>query len=135
MRYLFSVIPEKIAETDKDKWAEAGKPVIPWFPAPVENVFVSIGEAKKAPYALVENRKDLDLDNLLETLKKYYPDLPAKLLENYILATSTAAYRFPVGTKLQIIIDENTAKIFPIGKAEEAYTLWEKQPFGELGEA
>lgn len=125
MKFLVSVPPTQT--TENDKWAGAGEPVIPWFPAPVDNVFLSVDSFKKSPYAEVVERADLDPDVLAETLKKQYPGLPATLHENYILATATAAHAYPVGTRFQIFITPNTAKLKVVGK-EDYHLLWEQQP-------
>lgn len=135
MRYLFSVAQEQVAEAEKDQWAAAGEPVVPWFPAPPEHVFISIGGFKKAMYATVEERQDLDLEALSRALLTYYPGLTKELLDNYVLATAKAAYAFPVGTKLQITIDPDTAKVYPAGKIESYHTLWVEQPYQELKDA
>jgi len=125
MKFLVSVPPEKI--TEKDVWAEGDEPVIPWFPATSENVFLSIKSFKKSPYAKVADCPKLDVDDLATALKKQYPGLPAKLHENYVVAIAMAAHAYPVGTKFQIFITQDTAKLKVVGK-EELHILWEKQP-------
>lgn len=133
MRYLVSVAPESVCKDDADKWAPEGEPVVPWFPAPVENVFLSIESFKKAPYAMVVDQADIDPDILSGLLKKQYPGLPEKLIENYVMATARVAQKYPIDTKLQITISKTSAKIFPCGKAEVAYTMWDQQPLqGDL---
>jgi len=125
MRYLVSVPPEKT--TEKDNWAPAGEPVVPWYPATSENVFLSTTSFKKAPYAEVVDRADIDIDVIASALKKQYPGLPATLHDNYVLATAKAAYAYPIGTRFNIFITPDTAKLKAIGK-EEVHILWEKQP-------
>lgn len=135
MRYLFSVAQEQVTETEKDRWAAAGEPVVPWFPAPPDHVFISIGSFKRAIYAVVEEHQDLDLEVLSLALLTYYPGLTRELLDNYVLATAKAAYVFPIGTKLQITVTPDTAKVYPVGKIENYHTLWTEQPYRELKDA
>jgi hypothetical protein len=125
MRFLVSVPPETVAE--KDQWADSGEPVIPWFPSSLENVFLSINSFKKSPYAKVTDCPDLDVDDLANALKKQYPGLPIQLHENYVLAIAMAAHAYPIGTKFQIFITQDTAKLKVVGK-EEWHSLWEQQP-------
>ena len=132
MKYLFSVAQETVTETDKTKWAVAGEPVVPWFPAPPENVFISIGTFKKSIYATVEDRPDIDLEALSKSLQKYYPGLTKELLDNYVVATAKVAHEFPVGAMVQVAISTDSAQVYPRGQIEYCHTLWTKQPFKEL---
>jgi hypothetical protein len=130
MKYLVSVKPERVADQDKDKWADDGEPVIPAFPAPIENVFLSVASHKKAPYAMVRDMPDLNLEQLAKTLCAYYPGLPPILLENYVLATALAADKMPPNTRILIGVSYNKASVFPSGNPELSYTLWTEQPMG-----
>ena len=125
MRFLVSVPPETI--TEKDQWAESGEPVVPWFPATAANVFLSVKSFRQSPYAKVVDYRDLDVDDLANALQKQYPGLPLQLHENYVLAVAMAAHAYPIGTKFQIFITQDTAKLKVVGK-EDFHTLWEKQP-------
>jgi len=130
MKYLVSVKPERVPDQDKDKWADDGEPVIPAFPAPVENVFLSVTSHKKAPYAKVQDMPNLNLEQLAKTLTQYYPGLPPILLENYVLATALAADKLPPDTRLLIDASYDKVSVFPSGKPELSYTLWTEQPMG-----
>jgi hypothetical protein len=130
MRYLVATRPERVAVDTKDDWAEEGEPVIPWYPAPADNVFLGLDSFKKAPYAVVVDVK-LDPDELVERLVKQYPGLPEILHENYVFAIGLAAHRFPIGTKFQVYVDTGTAKLKVVGR-EEYHLLWTKQPLKTL---
>lgn len=127
MKYLVSVPPEQVSDDDKDRWAPGGELVIPWFPAPPQNLFLCVPSFKFAPYAVVKDVSDFDPDVLAAQLKKQYPGLPDKLHENYVLETARIALRFPVGTRFQPFIDINSVKLRVVG-TESMNTLWEKQP-------
>ena len=105
--------------------------MVPWYPATLANVFLSVKSFKQAPTAQVSRLGELDLDALATSLAKQYPGLPRTLHENYVLGTARAAYHFPVGTKLQIIITAHRAQVRPVG-TDEMYVLWEQQPLKEL---
>jgi len=127
MRYLLSVSPAETAVNEEERWAPAGEPVVPWYPATLVNVFLSVESFKQAPSAEVAECPHLDLDFLAKRLAKEYPGLPLTLHENYVLATAKAAHHFPVGTRLQVLIGQNQTRLKPVGK-DDFYTLWEKQP-------
>jgi hypothetical protein len=129
MKYLVSVTPDRAR--DGVEWAPAGEPVIPWYPAPPEHVFLAIGSFKRAPYAEVVDSPAIDPDRLLECLKRQYPGLPDKLHEYSILSTAKAAHLFPVGTRLQPFVEyefpgKYCVKLKVLGK-EEYTVVWDKR--------
>lgn len=103
-----------------------GAPVIPWFPAPPENVFLVIGEWTKVSSAYSRN-VDIDLDKLAEELCQHYPGLPRSLHENYLLETAVAASTLPDGRRVRIFVDTDSAKIQD-ADTEDIRVLWVKQP-------
>ena len=131
MRYLFSVLPEKTEVGQEDLWAPADEPVVPWFPATLNNVFLSIPSFKRSPYAIVADR-EINLNELAAKLVKEYPGLPENLHENYVLKTAEAAHHFPVGSRLFVVINPDSAFLRKVGDEETPYVLWKKQPFGEI---
>lgn len=129
MKYLVSMAPDKAKETTE--WAPAGEPVIPWYPAPPEHVFLAIGSFKRAPYAEVVDDPKLDPDKLFDSLKKQFPGLPAKLHECSILSIAKVACLFSVGTRLQPFVEyvfpgKYCVKLKVVGK-EEYTVVWDKR--------
>jgi len=127
MKYLFSVEPEIVANDDKDRWAPTGEPVVPWYPATLENVFLSTVSFKQAPVARVIDDDEIDIDSVAVSLYKHLPGLPKTLHNNYVLAVARAAHALPEGTRLQAFIDNDTAKLKILGQ-ENYIVLWESQP-------
>lgn len=127
MRYLFSVAPDHTSEDFKDTWAPPGEPVVPWYPATLENVFLSTVSFKRVPTARVISDSTVDIDKIADRLKKNYPGLPGSIHEAYVLAIAKAAYEYPVGTQFQIFITKQEAKLKVVGK-EDYKLLWDKQP-------
>jgi len=131
MNYLFSVRPTHIQKGDEELWAPADEPVVPWFPAILKNVFLSVRSFKQSPYAIVRNRS-VNLNELRDCLVKEYPGLPEELHGNYVFKTAEAAHSFPVGTKLLIVVEPQRATLRVVGDEESSYVMWERQPFGEI---
>jgi hypothetical protein len=126
VRYLVSVAPEATGNDVKEDWAAEGEPVVPWYPATLENVFLSVMTFKKAACAKVADIAD-DPDVMASRLAEEYPGLPLSLHENYILAIAKAAHEFPVETVFRIFIGRNSAKLQAV-KSEDIHVLWEEQP-------
>ena len=124
MKYLMSTPPPVIhgAET----MAPGGEPVIPWFPAPVRSVFLSIESFRDAAFATVEE-VDIDPDVLADTLCKRYPGLPRQLHENYVMATALAARMLEIGERVRPIITEDVTQL-QVVNTPKVLTLWEEQP-------
>ena len=127
MHYLVSLAPEKGADdTVGETYAGNGEPVVPWFPAPVRNMFLSVDSWDFAPYAIVVEG-DFDIDAFANRLCEHYPGLPAVMHSNYVLATAMAAAQLPVGTRVRPIITPDTAHLQVVNE-DTVLTLWEKQP-------
>ena len=129
MRYLVSVRPEVVVagEDGADDWAPNDEPVIPSFPAPQRDMFLSVTSFKDAPYAKVVDDPGLDPDTLLDRLVTEYPGLPEVLHAEYIMAIARVAATWPVGTKFQAYITQDEARLRPV-MSDQMITLWEKQP-------
>jgi hypothetical protein len=127
MNFLVSLTPEYVDAKERDKYAADGEPVIPSYPAPLANLFLSVTSFKQALHAEVRNLPDLNLDTLCEKLVAYYPGLPRKLHENYLFHTARAAAGFPVGTRFRTFITADTAKIQRTDN-EQLFELWTEQP-------
>lgn len=125
MKYLVSTIPAK-AGIDPKEWAPPGEPVVPWFPATLNNAFLSVTSFKPVLIAEVQDI-DADPDELHAKLVKEYPGLPSKLHENYVLAIAMAASKHPVGTKFKVLVDYDSASLQQVGM-NEIYPLWTEQP-------
>lgn len=131
MHYLVSLAPEKAnAEANGELFAGNGEPVIPWFPAPVRNMFLSLKSWKMASYATVVEEA-LDLDTLVELLVIQYPGLPRALHENYVLNTALVAAQLPIGTRVRPIITPDTASI-QVANENIVLTLWDTQPIKKM---
>ena len=128
MRFLVSLAPEKVpADSEADRWAPAGEPVVPWYPATAENIFLSTVTFRRAQRAKVVEDGDLSLDDIAQRLKDEYTGLPGNLHDNYVLAVAKAAYKYPIGTTFQIFVDQDSAKLKVVGH-EDYYLLWDTQP-------
>ena len=134
MRFLVAVPPEVKGESDHDQWAAGGEAVVPWFPATIQHVFLTVPGYKKAPYAKVADAQ-VDPDTLVDALCQQYPGLPRTLHEAYVLATGRAALKFPIGTKLRIRVMPDEAILYTLLEDEEAadsesvqLSLWKSQP-------
>lgn len=132
MRYLYSVTPEYVAEAERADYAPDGEPVIPWYPAPAQNLFLSTLSFRKSIHALVKDVHDQDFQLMLDNLKKQYPGLPEELHSNYIFSTVRAASMFAVGTRFRIYITQDTARLHEVGGKESIHTLWEEQPINGI---
>lgn len=127
MKYLVSVAPyKKKTEEGAEEFAAAGEPVVPWFPAPACNLFLSIISQARAQFAVVAEGA-FDLDALAARLTKDYPGLPPALHENYVLETAFAAAQLPVGTMVKALIDDDSAALQVYNEAK-VITLWTTQP-------
>ena len=127
MRFLTALPPEATNDEDKDKWADAGDPVVPVFPAPPQDMFLSTVSFLRASAAEVVDRDDLDPDEIAASLKKEYPGLPSDLHDNYVVATARIAKALPIGTKVQVVVDPDSARIREAG-SDTFHTLWHEQP-------
>lgn len=125
MRYLFAVPPE--VSSDGADWAEGGDPVVPQFPHVSQNYWLSVVSFKLAPYAEVRESPNVGVDQYANALVQQYPGLPRSIHETYVLTTAKLARLVPVGSKLQVYITQNTAKVLVIN-TEEWIELWNKQP-------
>jgi hypothetical protein len=123
VRFLVSCPPE-VQQTGE--WAPAGEPVVPWFPATQENVFLSCSGFKRSLYAVVAEGT-WDPDVLARALVDQYPGLPKRLCENYVLQTALRAAKVPVGTKLRIFVTRDSATLQPVG-TDKLITMWDTQP-------
>lgn len=128
MKYLYSVVPEYIAEAERGNYAKADEAVIPWYPAPLQNMFLSIESFRKSIHAVVKDMAVVDVEAFLKRLWTQYPGLPEALHSNYIYHTAKAASLFPVGTRFRIYITPQSAAIHQIGGDETIHTLWTEQP-------
>jgi hypothetical protein len=133
MKFLTAVHPDYVPEAEKPKYAVAGEPVIPWYPAPLDNMFVSTVSFKKTIHAVVRELPEFDADVALASLVREYPGLPPALHENYLYHTARAAMSFPEGTVFRIYIKPDTARLHEVGGEERLFTLWEKQPLTSKG--
>jgi hypothetical protein len=125
VRYLFALPPEVTADTVE--WANSGEPVIPQFPHVSQNHWLSVVSFKPAPYAEVRELPNVDIDQYADDLVQQYPGLPRSIHETYVLTTAKLAQLVPVGSKLQVYITQNTAKVLVID-TEEWIELWNQQP-------
>lgn len=121
MKYLFAP-----PATDTDVY----EPVIPNFPTGAQNTFLTIPSFRAVHHVLVEDRPAPSLDDLLLVLKKQFPGLPEELLSTYLLETATAAHTYELGTKLQIFVTEDEAKLMNTNTGQLLY-LWKTQPIPE----
>jgi hypothetical protein len=128
MRFLTAIHPDYVPEAEKHRYAVAGEPVIPWYPAPMDNLFMSTVSFKKAIHAVVRELPEFNADAALAHLLKEYPGLPKVLHENYLYHTARAAAAFPEGTIFRIYIKPTTARLHEVGGEERLFTLWEQQP-------
>jgi len=127
MRFLLSLAPERgTHDPTGETYAGNGEPVVPWFPAPVRSVFLSLTSWAYSPYAIV-SEPDLDPDVLAARLAAQYPGLPETLHNNYVLATAMAAAKLPVGTRVRPIITADAAHLQVLND-DTIITLWETQP-------
>ena len=127
MEYLLSVRPDYVPAGTEDKFAMSGEPVIPGFPAPCDNMFISTTTFRKSIHAIVEDVA-IDLDEVCVRLCKEYPGLPKRLIENYIFHTARAASSFAIGTRFRIYIQADNTKLHEVGGEERLFTLWDEQP-------
>lgn len=127
MNFLYTVPAEKAVTDDGTPKAPAGEPAVPWFPTAPANMFVGMTSWGFAPYAEVQNRQDVDLDLYLRRLSQQYPGLPEELHKRYILETAKTAANFKEGTRFQVFIDADSAKLKVIDH-DVVVTLWTKQP-------
>lgn len=85
--------------------------LIPWFPAPVRNVFLSTHSFAIRPQGIISEAPNIDLDAILEALHKQYPGIPREIHEKYILRSCYAAAQFPVGTEVRPVITADSAMV------------------------
>ena len=110
--------------------APEGEPVIPAFPITDGiNTFVSCVSFKSSFYAVVKDIP-LDIDAIGDAVKKEYVDLPAELIDEYILAIVHACINLPVDTGVQIFITYDIAKLKLVNE-DRFIILWESQPLQE----
>lgn len=128
MKYLIASALAN-AGVDPSDWAPVGEPVVPWYPATLNNAFLAIGSFKPALVVAVEE-VDLDPDTLADKLTSEYPGLPRVLHRNYVFATAVAAAKYPLGTKLMITITEDSAVLHEVGTTR-TLTLWDSQPLNK----
>lgn len=129
MRFLFSVDKNEYGTTSvqADEAPEAGEPLVPWFPAPAENSFVSCTSFKRTPYAVVAD-KNIDPDELLANLIKQYPGLPERLHRVYISKVAVVVHKIKPGTKFRVMIGADSAAIQQVDDEVNIIELWNKQP-------
>lgn len=127
MKYLISVPSEKPLAGQ----LSVCEPVVPWYPAPAADMFVGTITFGKCYQATVREVLDLNLTDMAIRLHKQYPGLPTKLHENYVLHTAHLADALPVGTRVQVVITQTSAKIRVV-ETKRFYTLWDKQPTDKL---
>ncbi len=126
MKYLFSVLPKDGEET-AGTWADEGDPVVPQFPHVGTNQWLSASSFEPAPYARVEERDEINVDDYAAVLSAEYPGLPRELHEEYVLTTAKLAHMLPVGSTVRVYITQDTAKVLVI-ETEEWIELWKQQP-------
>jgi len=127
MKYLFAVPGIKLPGVPADYiQADGGEPVIPWFPAPVQNAFLGMDSWRLASHAKVLDQ-NIDPDILAERLRVQYPGLPKQLLDNYVLAICKAAANLPVGAICRCLVTPESA-VLHVGGTDQAITLWSEQP-------
>ena len=128
MRFLLAHPgPKAPGAPPEDEQAAAGEPVVPWFPAPVQNLFIGTKSWKLVPYAIVSDDPAVDPDVILESLKAQYPGLPGAMLENYVFAVAKAALELKLKTVVRIYCTEDSATIQIVG-TDDTKVLWSEQP-------
>lgn len=127
LKYMVAAIPDQrgIVEA-RYKLAGDGEPVIPWFPAPPRNIFLSLVSWNFADYARVAE-STFNLDKFVDDLAAQYPGLPRCLHERYVLETATVAGQLPTGTLVRTIVELNTTHI-QVHNTATIFTLWTQQP-------
>lgn len=127
MKYFVSLPPLQRQNNEGARdWAPAGEAVIPDFPAPPKNRFLSLVSFKPAPYAVVLD-VTFDPDVMAGILKKEYPGLPPDLHDNYILRMCQAAAELPIGTRVRVIVSEEQATL-QVVDTDKTIVLWTEQP-------
>ena len=121
MLFLVSAVSQK---SDRST-AQAGEPVVPNFPVPPSNTFLSLASWNYCALASVAEIA-ADPDTLLKGMVKQFPGLPAKLHENYIVAVATAVANDTPGTRYSVITGEQTQLIN--NETGAVNTLWTRQP-------
>lgn len=125
MKYMLSST-SAYAGVDPLDWAPDGEPVVPWYPATLNNAFLAIGSFR--PSMLAEVRTiDVDPDVLVDRLVAEYPGLPRKLHENYVLAIALAATKYADGTRFKVLVDQDSATLQQLG-TDKLINLWTEQP-------
>ena len=133
MKFLFAADKAEYGATEaKVKDApEAGEPVVPWFPAPVENSFVSCVSFKRTPYAVADDR-NVDPDGLLANMVSQYPGLPEAMHRAYIMRIALVAFDLKPGTRYRAMIGPDSAAIQQVDDETNIIQLWSKQPLKGL---
>lgn len=108
--------------------AVEGKPVIPAFPI-VDNInrFITCKPYQTSFYAEVKDI-ELDIDQLASDFKDEFPDIPGKLIDDYIFYTVKACKNLENDTIVQAFITNNIAKLRICDDEEtnEIITLWDR---------
>jgi len=104
------------------------EPVIPAFPMSMhDSHFIGIKTGGISAYAVVKKLSD-DPDELLATLQKTYPGLPAKYLEDTLVTVLTVASQLPVDRVFRAFVEEGRAALQNFANEAEVITLWEDRP-------
>ena len=96
--------------------------LVPWYPAPVQNMFVSTVTFEKHTHGVVVDA-DFDIDTACANLTKQYPGIPREMHERYVIKSCVAAAKFEVGTRVRPVITIDSAMVQDVDGTQHV-TLW-----------
>ncbi len=114
--------------TPPENKADDFEPVVPAFPmSSRDGHFLGIRTGGTSTYATVRELVD-DPDELLAVLQKTYPGLPAKYLEDTLVAVLVTAGNLPIDRVFRVFVEEGRAALQNFVNETEMVTLWEDRP-------
>lgn len=99
--------------------------LVPWFPAPVANMFLSTKTFEKHAHGRIMET-EFDIDAAAAQLIKQYPGLPEELHKKYILRACYAASKFEPGTEVRPVITRDSAMIQDLAGTKHVL-LWDNK--------
>lgn len=126
MKFLFSVPPKKGMNIPDEMQTnmESGLPVIPSFALGDCNRFIGCNEDEFSNLAKVKDL-ELDINDFAQKLCSTYAGLPAKMIEDMIVAIATKVDELPLGTEWRVFVTPESATLHEMGQGKDTLVhLW-----------
>jgi hypothetical protein len=128
MTFLFSVPPKKGMNVPDDMQTnmESWLPVIPSFALGDCNRFIGDEEGDFSNLAEVQSHSDFDVNTFTEVLCKTYAGLPAKMIEDMVVAVAAAVNSLPHGSEWRVFVTPSSATLHSTDpEQEDLVPLWQ----------